>query len=51
MSWFLIFISSFVPILLLVIVVMAESLGDARTKLSLVRVPLRETGRMSKTKR
>ena len=40
MSWFLIFISSFVPILLLVVVVMAEPLRDARTKLSLVRVPL-----------
>jgi len=51
MSWFLIFISSFVPILLLVVVVMAESSRDGRTKLSLVRVPLRETVRMSKIER
>lgn len=40
MSWFLIFVSSFVPILLLIVVVMAESLRDASTKLSPVRVPL-----------
>jgi hypothetical protein len=43
MSWLLIFISSLVPILLLVVIVVAESLGDARTKLSVVRVPLRGT--------
>ena len=40
MSWFLIFVSSFVPILLLAVVVMAESLRDASTKLSVVRVSL-----------
>ena len=51
MSWFLIFISSFVPILLLVVVIMAESFADTRTKLSLVRVPLPQTGRISKTER
>jgi hypothetical protein len=51
MSWLLIFISSFVPILLLVVVIMVESLADTRTKLSLVRVPLRQTGRISKTER
>jgi len=51
MSWFLIFISSFVPILLLVVVIMADSLADTRTKLSLVRVRLPLTGRISKTER
>lgn len=47
MSWVLIFISSFVPILLLAVIVLAESHRDAKTKLRLVRVPLRVTERMS----
>ena len=51
MSWFLIFISSFVPILLLAVIVLAESHRDAKTKLRLVRVPLRGTDRMSLTER
>ena len=51
MSWFLIFISSFVPILLLVVIVMVETRRDVRTKLSFVKVPLHQTGKMSKTER
>jgi hypothetical protein len=51
MSWFLIFISSFVPILLLAAIVVAESLKDAGTKLHMVRVPLRGTNRTLITKR
>lgn len=51
MSWFLIFISSFVPILLLAVIVLAESHRDSRTKLRLVRVPLHGTERISLTQR
>jgi len=44
MSWFLIFISSFVPILLLAVIVVADSLRDARPKLCMVRIPLKTRG-------
>ena len=46
MSWLLIFISGLVPMLLLSVIVVAESLSHAGTKLCTVRLPVRGAGRL-----
>ena len=51
MSWFLIFISAFAPILMLAIIGMAESMRHAGTKLCTVNVASYGTKRMRLTGR
>jgi hypothetical protein len=51
MSWLLIFVSALIPILLLAVIVVEESLRHDRAKLCTVRVPLGGTERMRMTDR
>jgi hypothetical protein len=51
MSWFLIFSSAFIPILILAVMSMAESMRHDRTKLCTVNVPSTVTKRMRLTER
>jgi hypothetical protein len=46
MSWLLIFSSTIVPILMLVVIGLVESLKEARTKLCMVRVPVSEPAKI-----
>jgi hypothetical protein len=45
MSWLLIFSSTIVPILMLVVIGLVESLKEPRTKLCMVRVPVSGTAK------